>query len=210
MDVCFTRTAEDTTSGKRQFLAGLIFTIESRVLGMISQSDVGLKISSVTINVLLRIYALDQGHIVYLKDPEVFWENVGGSLSLPLLPLTTFDVDIGDAARIESIRIVNGQVRAQSLGYTGCSMVSFLFCTKLLLIYSACTCDVGPGADIILRVFDAAMCSRLQVALRGRFVLSPFPPLVVASLSKRASLRYDVGEKLSVIFGNFVNRMRII
>lgn len=49
-----------------------------------------------------------------------------------------------------------------------------------------------------------------QVALRGRFVLSPFPPLVVASVSKRASLRYDVGEKLSVIFGNFVQRMRII
>lgn len=49
--------------------------------------------------------------MVYLKDPEMFWENVGGSLSLPLLPLTTFDIDIGDAARIESIRIVDGQVR---------------------------------------------------------------------------------------------------
>lgn len=52
-----------------------------------------------------------QGHVVFLKDPEVFWENVGGSLSLPLLPLQTFDIDIGDGARIESIRIVDGQVR---------------------------------------------------------------------------------------------------
>lgn len=52
-----------------------------------------------------------QGHVVYLKDPEVFWENVGGSLTLPLLPLQTFDIDIGDTARIESIRIVDGQVR---------------------------------------------------------------------------------------------------
>lgn len=43
----------------------------------------------------------------------MFWENVGGSLSLPLLPLQTFDIDIGDAARIESIRIVNGQVRCE-------------------------------------------------------------------------------------------------
>ncbi|CAN0474249.1 unnamed protein product, partial [Laminaria digitata] len=51
-----------------------------------------------------------KGHVVYLKDPEVFWENVGGSLTLPLLPLQTFDIDIGDAARIESIRIVDGQV----------------------------------------------------------------------------------------------------
>lgn len=95
--------------------------------------------------------------MVYLKDPEVFWENVGGSLTLPLLPLTTFDIDIGDTARIESIRIVNG-----------------------------------------------------QVAIRARFVLSPFPPLVVASVSKRASFRYDVGERLSVIFGNLVQKMRII
>lgn len=56
-----------------------------------------------------------QGHVVYLKDPEMFWEKVGGSLSLPLLPLTTFDVDIGDWARIESIRIVNGQVSQRNL-----------------------------------------------------------------------------------------------
>lgn len=53
--------------------------------------------------------------MVYLKDSEVFWENVGGSLSLPLVPLQTFDVDIGDGARIESIRIVNGKVRHNGL-----------------------------------------------------------------------------------------------
>ena len=53
--------------------------------------------------------------MVYLKDPEVFWENVGGSLTLPLLPLQTFDIDIGDTARIESIRIVDGQVRGGTL-----------------------------------------------------------------------------------------------
>ena len=48
--------------------------------------------------------------MVYLKGSEVFWENVGGSLTLPLVPLQTFDVDIGDHARVESIRIVNSQV----------------------------------------------------------------------------------------------------
>lgn len=56
-----------------------------------------------------------QGHVVFLKDPEVFWENVSGSLSLPLLPLTAFDIDVGDTARIESIRIVNGKVRGLTM-----------------------------------------------------------------------------------------------
>jgi len=98
-----------------------------------------------------------QGHVVYLKDAEVFWENVGGSLSLPLLPLETFDVDMGEGARIESIRIVNG-----------------------------------------------------QVALKCRVVISPFPPLLVASLRKRAAFRYDVAERLSVTFGNLVQNMKIL
>lgn len=60
-------------------------------------------------------FVVEKGHVVYLKDSEVFWENVGGSLSLPLVPLQTFDVDIGDGARIESIRIVNGKVRHNGL-----------------------------------------------------------------------------------------------
>ncbi|CAM9778737.1 unnamed protein product, partial [Discosporangium mesarthrocarpum] len=51
-----------------------------------------------------------KGHVVYLKDAEVFWENVGSSLTLPLVPLQSFDVDIGDHARIEKICIVNGEV----------------------------------------------------------------------------------------------------
>lgn len=49
-----------------------------------------------------------------------------------------------------------------------------------------------------------------QVALKTRFVLSPFPPLVVASLLKRGTFRFDLGERLSVAFGNFVQNMRII
>ncbi|CBJ27995.1 expressed unknown protein [Ectocarpus siliculosus] len=97
-----------------------------------------------------------KGHVVYLKDAEVFWENVGGSLSLPLLPLETFDVDMGEGARIESIRIVNG-----------------------------------------------------QVALKARVVISPFPPLLVASLRKRAAFRFDVAERLSVTFGNLVQNIKI-
>lgn len=95
--------------------------------------------------------------MVYLKDAEVFWESVGGSLSLPLLPLETFDVDMGEGARIESIRIVNG-----------------------------------------------------QVALKARVVISPFPPLLVASLRKRAAFRFDVAERLSVTFGNLVQNMKIL
>ncbi|CAM9280799.1 unnamed protein product [Scytosiphon promiscuus] len=98
-----------------------------------------------------------QGHVVYLKDAEVFWENIGGSLSLPLLPLETFDVDMGEGARIESIRIVNG-----------------------------------------------------QVALKARVVISPFPPLMVASLPKRAAFRYDVAERISVTFGNLVENIKIL
>ncbi|CAM9369492.1 unnamed protein product [Hapterophycus canaliculatus] len=98
-----------------------------------------------------------QGHVVYLKDAEVFWENIGGSLSLPLLPLETFDVDMGEGARIESIRIVNG-----------------------------------------------------QVALKARVVISPFPPLLVASLPKRAAFRYDVAERISVTFGNLVENIKIL
>ncbi|CAM9827277.1 unnamed protein product [Ectocarpus fasciculatus] len=98
-----------------------------------------------------------KGHVVYLKDAEVFWESVGGSLSLPLLPLETFDVDMGEGARIESIRIVNG-----------------------------------------------------QVALKARVVISPFPPLLVASLRKRAAFRFDVAERLSVTFGNLVQNMKIL
>ncbi|CAN0553324.1 unnamed protein product [Ectocarpus sp. 12 AP-2014] len=98
-----------------------------------------------------------KGHVVYLKDAEVFWENIGGSLSLPLLPLETFDVDMGEGARIESIRIVNG-----------------------------------------------------QVALKARVVISPFPPLLVASLRKRAAFRFDVAERLSVTFGNLVQNMKIL
>ncbi|CAB1109384.1 unnamed protein product [Ectocarpus sp. CCAP 1310/34] len=98
-----------------------------------------------------------KGHVVYLKDAEVFWENIGGSLSLPLLPLETFDVDMGEGARIESIRIVNG-----------------------------------------------------QVALKARVVISPFPPLLVASVRKRAAFRFDVAERLSVTFGNLVQNMKIL
>lgn len=100
---------------------------------------------------------LSQGHVVYLKDAEVFWENIGGSLSLPLLSLETFDVDMGEGARIESIRIVNG-----------------------------------------------------QVALKARVVISPFPPLMVASLPKRAAFRYDVAERISVTFGNLVENIKIL
>lgn len=102
-------------------------------------------------------YDTTQGHVVFLKDAEVFWENVGGSLSLPLLPLETFDVDMGEGARIESIRIVNG-----------------------------------------------------QVALKARVVISPFPPLLVASLRKRAAFSFDVAERLSVAFGNLVQNMKIV
>lgn len=68
--------------------------------------------------------------MVYLKDAEVFWENVGGSLTLPLLPLQTFDIDIGDGARIESIRIVDGQVRGGGRNGGGKGAYSFVACLR--------------------------------------------------------------------------------
>lgn len=58
--------------------------------------------------------------------------------------------------------------------------------------------------------FGCHLCVSIpQLAVRARFVLSPFPPLVVASMLKRAALRYDVGEKLSVVFDNLIQKMKL-
>eukprot|EP00752_Nemacystus_decipiens_P001916 g1845.t1 len=124
---------------------------------LVIEGEMAYDVAKVPFTYRTSIGVKGQGHVVYLKDAEVFWENVGGSLSLPLLPLETFDVDMGEGARIESIRIVNG-----------------------------------------------------QVALKARVVISPFPPLLVASLRKRAAFRFDVAERLSVAFGNLVQNMKIL
>jgi hypothetical protein len=46
-----------------------------------------------------------------------------------------------------------------------------------------------------------------RLYLRARFVLSPIPPLIVANVTKRAAMRYDVGEKLSTSFSHLLDSM---
>lgn len=36
------------------------------------------------------------GHILYLKDPNIYWGTSGGHVPLPMLPQQTFTIDLGD------------------------------------------------------------------------------------------------------------------
>lgn len=36
------------------------------------------------------------GHVLYFKDPSVYWGAPGGHVPLPMLPLQTFNIDLGD------------------------------------------------------------------------------------------------------------------
>lgn len=36
------------------------------------------------------------GHVVHFKDPSVYWDTAGGHVPLPMLPLQSFNIDLGD------------------------------------------------------------------------------------------------------------------
>ncbi|CAM9282482.1 unnamed protein product [Choristocarpus tenellus] len=53
------------------------------------------------------------GHVLYLKDPEVFWDAPVGHVPLPMPTLHNVDIDLGDRARIERLRINRGRISIQ-------------------------------------------------------------------------------------------------
>ncbi|CAM9718638.1 unnamed protein product [Discosporangium mesarthrocarpum] len=50
------------------------------------------------------------GHILHLRDPEFWWTSAGGHFPIPMPPLHSIDVDLGDRARIERLRIGGGRM----------------------------------------------------------------------------------------------------
>ncbi|CAM9981794.1 unnamed protein product [Hapterophycus canaliculatus] len=48
------------------------------------------------------------GHILHFKGSNIYWGTPGGHVPLPMLPLQSFNVDLGDRARIEHLRIAGG------------------------------------------------------------------------------------------------------
>ncbi|CAM9426435.1 unnamed protein product [Scytosiphon promiscuus] len=48
------------------------------------------------------------GHILHFKGSNVYWGTPGGHVPLPMLPLQSFNIDLGDRARIEHLRIAGG------------------------------------------------------------------------------------------------------
>ncbi|CAB1109738.1 unnamed protein product [Ectocarpus sp. CCAP 1310/34] len=52
--------------------------------------------------------ASQDGHVLYFKGSSVYWGTPGGHVPLPMMPLQSFKIDLGDRARIEHLRISRG------------------------------------------------------------------------------------------------------
>jgi hypothetical protein len=67
------------------------------------------------------------------------------------------------------------------------------------------SCDMGDNTRI-----DELYVKDSSLHLKGRFVISPFPPLQVADVGKRGMVRYDVAEKLSTLFSELLDNSVVL
>ncbi|KAG5176221.1 hypothetical protein JKP88DRAFT_203130 [Tribonema minus] len=62
------------------------------------------------------------------------------------------------------------------------------------------SCDMGDNTRI-----EALTIRNGRATLRGCFVVTPTPPLIVADVGKRGMVRYDVGERISAIVSDVLD-----
>ncbi|KAG5178391.1 hypothetical protein JKP88DRAFT_329590 [Tribonema minus] len=63
------------------------------------------------------------------------------------------------------------------------------------------SCDMGDNTRI-----EALSIRNGRLTVRGMFVVTPTPPLIVADVGKRGMVRYDVGERLSALVSEVLDR----
>jgi hypothetical protein len=63
------------------------------------------------------------------------------------------------------------------------------------------SCDMGDNTCI-----ESLAIRKGRLHLRGYFIVSPTPPLIVADVGKRGMVRYDVGERVSALISDVLEK----